>query len=1185
MSIFRDTFTPEISASLDVRQNAMVNRTPQNIQYLNARNSWIRMTSAVDVNGDGGKLAKQYVLLGGTLNQNQVTLPGGAKVDVFTPKAGVGDSSNAYSRTTPSGKNHRLGIRPMPGITSVDVKSLTAYGSLRQITVNFICWDIAQLEDLELLYMRPGYTVLIEWGWLPYLDTKGNLVTNSPQFYDILNKPPTNRTKIFRELYEKSKKSGGNYDAMYGYIKNYQWSARSDGGYDCQTTVISTGEIIESLKVNYVRPDLVSFNNTGFGLLNSEFASPPPNVSLAYYYQKNILAGIWAETYSRLLDQNKTFPPNSVFTGPQGSKFANVTFPGLTTPNTDLPKPTNAASGSQVYITLEAAFDIINKYIVPESSGDTGSLVTLSLKSSDIVSPTGSDLYCIAHPTQLSINPTVCLINSPLWSDTGQIATAISGAAATPITTQIQSIVNDIQNARNNGFKNTDLITFANAVGKITDLQTFSAVEQTLGSTFQDIITNEIQNKTLQATSQTATATTPATYPLQTAIDALRKIPGLNVSITSTPKSVGYQGGVTNYVELTSITITGSPNASAASLVAVSINGQSKQAIATLSLLQALKPFFYNNDPYSEIGVIKNIYVNVEFLYKKALDGFTESQDTNQKNEINLYNYVKSIISSIQQSIGNINNFEVHVDPIDNNVAKVIDVNYTQPDKAKKKNLFELQVHNLKSVVRTYSLQSQIFPNQSSLIAIGSQAKGGQLGIQNNTMIDFNRTLRDRIIPEKTFGGESSLTVTNNETPLAANLAGIIQLYSALSKPPDNSNAPKVDAPTPTNTTSTDFGVLYSTAKNNLKDLIVYFQSIPDLESSSANRNIIPIQFSFEMDGIGGLVIGHLFTINQDILPIGYKGPNLAQTVTRISHTISNNDWVTKIDALNIILNNKAGKVKFQNLDLVKIINTSLNGAFANNQPTTSQPAQAPLQFGPCGALQSGETPVGASNTDINYLISAVINNLEGGYYDPATHFSSLNARSQQLYATSGETMFGIDIVNGIGYRRYDPIAWDTFWSDIWTAQGYTVTGTIGSRTGISRSGTASRPWSLNYMPRGLPADKLYRLAASFMSKAADNIFKSNNIDPNLERIIKSDGRLYYNFLYAVWNGTGWFRGWITYISQKYASGITSSSELTKLFVEDRRNGGVASIPNANASAKQLISQSGQKICRHVGNL
>lgn len=209
MSIFRDTFTPEVSGSLAARQNAMAVRGSTAIQYLNSRNSWIRMTSAVNVEGNND-LARQYVLLGGTLLNNDKL------------RAGVGDRTKAYSATTPSGRTNRLGIRPMPGITSIDIKSKTAYGSLREITVNFQCWDITQLEDLELLYMRPGYTVLIEWGWSPYLKNDGTIERSVPQFYDILDKKETDRSQIFRELFDKSKKSGGNYDAMYGYIKNYQ---------------------------------------------------------------------------------------------------------------------------------------------------------------------------------------------------------------------------------------------------------------------------------------------------------------------------------------------------------------------------------------------------------------------------------------------------------------------------------------------------------------------------------------------------------------------------------------------------------------------------------------------------------------------------------------------------------------------------------------------------------------------------------------------------------------------------------------------------------------------------------------------------------------------------------------------------------------------------------------------------
>jgi hypothetical protein len=66
MSIFRDTFTKEVKEQLKYRQDAMVTRSSQAIQYINSRNSWIRMTSAVNVNDDEGALAKKYVLLGGT---------------------------------------------------------------------------------------------------------------------------------------------------------------------------------------------------------------------------------------------------------------------------------------------------------------------------------------------------------------------------------------------------------------------------------------------------------------------------------------------------------------------------------------------------------------------------------------------------------------------------------------------------------------------------------------------------------------------------------------------------------------------------------------------------------------------------------------------------------------------------------------------------------------------------------------------------------------------------------------------------------------------------------------------------------------------------------------------------------------------------------------------------------------
>jgi hypothetical protein len=171
MSIFKDTFKQEIQDQLKARQDAIFERTPEAIQYFNARNSWIRMSSAVDVAPSLGakptnELAKKYILQGGILHENQIQL-----------RSGVLTQNAAYSNISPGGITNRLGLRPMPGITGINIKSLSAYGSLREVEVKFNAWDIRQLEDLELLYMRPGYTALIEWGWAPYLDNNKKLMS------------------------------------------------------------------------------------------------------------------------------------------------------------------------------------------------------------------------------------------------------------------------------------------------------------------------------------------------------------------------------------------------------------------------------------------------------------------------------------------------------------------------------------------------------------------------------------------------------------------------------------------------------------------------------------------------------------------------------------------------------------------------------------------------------------------------------------------------------------------------------------------------------------------------------------------------------------------------------------------------------------------------------------------------
>jgi len=183
MSIFKSTLKPAIAAQLKAREKVISsdNRNDAFLRYTSGKNSWVRMSSFVNYDSKifnsktgkleddnkykGDSLSRKYVLEGGTLYDRGN--------DKFNLRSGVGRLDGVYasnidkiSSDPSSNKVDRLyGLRPMPGITNVTVINKSAYGSLREATVQFMAWDKHQLEELEVLFMRTGYTVLLEWGW------------------------------------------------------------------------------------------------------------------------------------------------------------------------------------------------------------------------------------------------------------------------------------------------------------------------------------------------------------------------------------------------------------------------------------------------------------------------------------------------------------------------------------------------------------------------------------------------------------------------------------------------------------------------------------------------------------------------------------------------------------------------------------------------------------------------------------------------------------------------------------------------------------------------------------------------------------------------------------------------------------------------------------------------------------
>jgi hypothetical protein len=948
MSIFKDTFIPEVQFQLDARQNSLKKRDVTSIKYLNSRNAWIKMSSSVNVNGKS-ELANSYQLKGGILKSD-----GGLK-------SGVGGTDNAYSNISPNiflssdERKHQRGLRPMPGINSIDIRSKSAYGSLREVVVKFQCWDIKQLEDLELLYMRPGYTVLIEWGWLPYLNLDEEGVFKNIEYnietFDIIKQTPT-KEDIWKELFNKSKTTGGNYDAMFGYVKNYSWSAREDGGYDCSTTIISIGEILESLKINYSTSNLSLGGNKNQGLIFQNLTSSTINK-----YKKNILAGLFAELYEKCYVFNKKVDINGIDETLQGNLPYDLKFfinkSEITLQESDEDKLVGEQAKSiQVYITLKSLIDLLNDKIILKDKKSQKPMVKLSTyeRTYDKKIILDKDLLCLAHPIQISVDPSICLLGNSIWTKIKKPTTAPQKISPLDLATnvsnkyskQIKTIIDAVEGGNNNENIKSIVDTIrliSTGSTPITNLQILNREFQ-LKNISQTSATLNDTNQKRDNKGRYYTSYTLKKYTLFEYIDKLFPNRASTITIdyalgielnTKKEEIIRRRNAIQKdeWKEFEDIADQINRN----SIENIDIINKAFEGTGYLKTIESIYPYFYEENPDHLLGKIGNILINLQFLYSLSLDNNLESQDKKEKQEINIYDFIKSVLSSVSNVTGNVNNFDIHIDPTDS-IARIIDINYVDENTKEDvfRNAFELQIQNLSSTVRSYKLESQIFQEQSTMVSIGAQVQGGALDIDSNTMNGFNKGITDRIIPIKidpnTLQLEKEEEIRNIELKKVSESLKQIFLFFG--------NQTKVYFwQTPSLSYDTNSSSQYA---NALRDLISAFRSLTN--DKNKYNAIIPTKLSITMDGIGGLVIGHIFKIPDNLLPKGYKGgglgSKLGHIVTGIGHSISNNDWVTNIDAQTIILDDPTPGIdgeKFSYQDYVNLINQSTI-SLAEGQPS-----------------------------------------------------------------------------------------------------------------------------------------------------------------------------------------------------------------------------------------------------------
>jgi len=929
MSIFRETFPDFVTDQLNYRQEGMRGRDPKFLRELNNRTSWVRMSSSVNYQGTN-TLAKKYVLQGGTLNNAK------------SFKSGLGSNgTSVYDTKSPGGTKHRLGIRPMPGITNVQVQSKGAYGSLQEATVSFVAWDIAQLEELEILYMRPGYTVLLEFGWDFY---------NPVPQWDILNKKDISLNDAFKEIYRLIKEHGGNYDALLGYVKNYNWSARDDGGYDCTTTIISLGEVLESLKCNWVPLETNAFDVGGAGLFKLNLASPTQDPTIINSYEQGIIPGLLHELWYFTENRTTSNSPNYTFTfrdptyGTDYNLYMAKKLGGIEKNDRGGLTRFLGSDGVEGWITLGSFCDLLNNYVLLRGANNTpiSQITTYETNATGDINRSNS-LDCIASPLSISTNLGVCLVNNPAWaslSATTPTSGSTPSGTSNPVTT-----ANDATRLLGN-FAN--IVTLKKLFTKATTppvvvgglpipftgvtvykfTQSLEANLKSIATQLSNLITKvevipgaKLQYKFTLSTGKSFISDNPNPSTninffqviVDNNVDALYKTlfsadyddpnrsnqgfleDPFDDGTLATKDSTGKSYTTAEVKKLMENIFGNFPlDARLQQLVSTSVpvaaSATANVAANTPGLTNGTLPFVISNTLTSKcLGSISNIYVNMNYLYQCAVSKNIASNDNQNQNTISIREFLQTVLREIQNSLGNINNFDIQVDSR-NAIGRIIDINFTGEVT---KNPYTIQLHNLSSTARSYKFQSKIFPEMGSIIAISAQdATGiGKLGYDNATLVAWNENITDRLIPKKDFS--SDILIAKGTDPSSFILPFLTKMYSYFQA------IRGVDS----NNINFAFGGLNFAYRDFLANLNRF-------DERNKTKTIIPTELSITLDGIGGMVIGNLFQINQDIIPKAYKGGagrKIAYIINKLGHNISNNDWTTEISAYPIIFESSKG--------------------------------------------------------------------------------------------------------------------------------------------------------------------------------------------------------------------------------------------------------------------------------------
>lgn len=239
------------------KKGTQANRDNANLQYLANKTGWVRLVSSINITEASDKkyfseltgltltkdedLAKNFVLYGGVSKYNKQ-----GDRTTYTLRKGFKETYSLLGDQ----EVRDFGYRPMPGLSRVVIETQGRLGSIRGATIEFKVWDKSQLDVIDALYFKLGYTMFLEWGNTFYYESESSDLSATELFSLDPFKDKLTKEEIALNLGSKRRESKGNYDGMLGMVSNFSFSYNQEGGYDCVLKLVGLGSLADSLKIN-----------------------------------------------------------------------------------------------------------------------------------------------------------------------------------------------------------------------------------------------------------------------------------------------------------------------------------------------------------------------------------------------------------------------------------------------------------------------------------------------------------------------------------------------------------------------------------------------------------------------------------------------------------------------------------------------------------------------------------------------------------------------------------------------------------------------------------------------------------------------------------------------------------------------------------------------------------------------